>query len=133
MKVASRSGFFVFLGGILAARNVAHVRAAFTLEAPVMNTGITDLSPASVPSTALLAPPQYVGDLVAPHVHTGELLPPFATQSADLFLPPIQNGELTVPPVEYYPGGLSPSISYAELMSPQVHFVGLMSWMPMGK
>jgi hypothetical protein len=34
MKVASRSGFFVFLGGILAARNVVHVRAAFTLSPP---------------------------------------------------------------------------------------------------
>jgi hypothetical protein len=34
MKVASRSGFLVFLGGIFAARNVAHVRAAFTLPPP---------------------------------------------------------------------------------------------------
>jgi hypothetical protein len=34
MKIASRSGFLVFLGGILAARNVVHVRAAFTLQPP---------------------------------------------------------------------------------------------------
>ena len=34
MKVASRSGFLVFLGGILAARNVVHVRAAPTLQPP---------------------------------------------------------------------------------------------------
>src|SRR5277367_1945437 len=34
MKVVSRSGFLVFLGGIFAARNVVHVRAAPTLQPP---------------------------------------------------------------------------------------------------
>ena len=34
MKIASRSGFCVFLGGIFAARNVVHVRAEFTLSPP---------------------------------------------------------------------------------------------------
>jgi len=34
MKAASRSGFLVFLGGIFAARNVVHVRAAPTLQPP---------------------------------------------------------------------------------------------------
>ena len=53
MKLASRSGFFVFLGGIFAARNVAHVRAAFTLPSPLQSTTTditvrlpTDLQPA---------------------------------------------------------------------------------------
>jgi hypothetical protein len=43
MKVASRSGFFVFLGGILAARNVVHVRAAFTLQPPPSPNDFADL------------------------------------------------------------------------------------------
>jgi hypothetical protein len=76
MKVASRSGFFVFLGGILAARNVVHVRAAFTLEGPPINTIRTDIAPISVPLTAVLAPRQHIGDLLVPELHLGELLPP---------------------------------------------------------
>jgi hypothetical protein len=43
MKLTSRSGFIVFLGGIFAARNVAHVHAAFTLPSPVQST-TTDVS-----------------------------------------------------------------------------------------
>jgi hypothetical protein len=43
MKLASRSGFIVFLGGIFAARNVAHVRASFTLPSLFQST-TTDIS-----------------------------------------------------------------------------------------
>jgi hypothetical protein len=50
MKVASRSGFFVFLGGILAARNVVHVRAAFTLSPPpIPKMSLNHISSISTP------------------------------------------------------------------------------------
>ena len=63
MKVASRSGFFVFLGGIFAARNVVNVRAAFTLQPPLVANFFTDLIPAITTT------------LIAPQVHVGELSP----------------------------------------------------------
>jgi hypothetical protein len=63
MKVASKSGFLVFLGTIFAARNVAHVRAALTLPSPPAANMITDLIPAI--TTALTAPPVYIGALAA--------------------------------------------------------------------
>ena len=61
MKVASKSGFFVFLGGIFAARNLAHVHAALTLPSPPSMNMITDLVPAI--TTALIARPVYLGAL----------------------------------------------------------------------
>ena len=62
MKVASRSGFMVFLGGILAARNVVHVRAALTIQPPPFASVFTDLIPAV--TTALIAPQFHLGALV---------------------------------------------------------------------
>jgi len=112
MKVASRSGFFVFLGGILAARNVVHVRAAFTLEAPPPVSSIcTDLAPIAVSSSAVLAPEQHVGDLLVPQLHLGEVL-----------APQLSLGEL-----------LAPEVQLGEVMSPRVRMQGFMSWLPMGK
>ena len=73
MKVASKSGFLVFLGGIFAARNVAHVRAALTLPSPPTSNMITDLVPAI--TTALIAPPAYIGALIAPQMYVGALAP----------------------------------------------------------
>jgi hypothetical protein len=62
MKVASRSGFMVFLGGILAARNVVHVRAALTIQAPPFTNRFTDLIPAV--TTAFIAPQFHLGAIV---------------------------------------------------------------------
>lgn len=72
MKVASKSGFFVFLGGIFAARNVAHVRAALTLPSPPTVNMITDLVPAI--TTALIAPPVHVGALMAHWAPTKQMV-----------------------------------------------------------
>jgi hypothetical protein len=73
MKVASKSGFLVFLGGIFAARNVAHVRAALTLPCPPASSMITDLIPAM--TTALIVPPVYIGALIAPQMFVGVMVP----------------------------------------------------------
>jgi hypothetical protein len=62
MKVASRSGFMVFLGGILAARNVVHARAVLTIQPPPITSVFTDLIPAV--TTALIAPQFHLGTVV---------------------------------------------------------------------
>ena len=93
MKVASRSGFFVFIGGILAARNVVHVRAAFTLEAPPATSMCTDLAAMPISSSAVLAPQTYVSDLLAPQIHLGELLAP-QIHIGELISPQVNMGGL---------------------------------------
>jgi len=65
MKVASRSGFLIFLGGIFAARNVVHVRAAPTIQPPPA-ANLFDLFS---PTASLVYQPAYMDSLVSwvPH------------------------------------------------------------------
>jgi len=52
MKIASKSGFLLFLGGIFAARNVVHVKAMPSLEPPALIKCI-DAPPLSIYTTEL--------------------------------------------------------------------------------